>query len=183
MFARRCWRRVLMAAVFVAGSVVMGSSPLVPTVAAAGVDVQCTGGWTANLSPALSQTTQPVLVTYTSSYAPCTLGPAGTGAFTKTINASCQNLLTTFTPFTETITWIGTDDPKTSSLLYTNEGVTDAVVTFTGVVQSGRFAGDASADQLAITSSAPSTLAQCAAGSGTVSTVSGTLALTLSRAN
>ncbi|MFF2122607.1 hypothetical protein ACFVXH_35345 [Kitasatospora sp. NPDC058184] len=89
---------------------------------------------------------------------------------------TCVDLLTRLTPYTEVITW---QDGTKSTIAWTSVEATLSGATATGTVMSGHYLGDSATkvvDALSFTGTNPEL---CPLGDGTVSGVSGTVALTI----
>lgn len=152
--------------------------------AAAGVaDVTCTTPSSNVLSSSPPLTSTPAVVTLTSqsSLGPCVSvsDPAITSGSWRTvvpnITASCDFLLRSSSG-SDTVTW---NTGQTSTLSGNREASVEGalfIVTFTGTVTSGVFAGDTVVEQFA----GPSTdITLCELGLGTVSSIYSTLELEL----
>ncbi|MFF4987011.1 hypothetical protein ACFY19_07465 [Streptosporangium saharense] len=128
--------------------------------------------------PALTVTPRNVAITATTTYGPCVSAgvpglTSGSRTFQGTGSRSCLSLLSTGTE-TFTITWNTGQTSTVSVSKIVNVVGAALVVTFTGTVTSGLFAGDA----VLQTVTGPSAgITLCTLGLGTVSSISSLVTL------
>ncbi|MEU4742645.1 hypothetical protein AB0G02_19580 [Actinosynnema sp. NPDC023658] len=165
----------------IAAAVCLAVPLLTAAPASAGiVDVSCgpPSSQTNTYSPPLTATPQTVVVNSSARYTCVSAGVPALTSGTRTVEVSspgrsCLDLLTGF-PVTLTITWnTGQTSTLSGSSTVATAGATH-VVTMTGTVTAGLFAGDAVVST-AISPSAPILL--CTLGLGTVSSTTSTLLL------
>lgn len=172
----RIIRSMIAILIVIAASLVATGSPA----GAAGVlDATCTtpSSATTTFSPPLSNTPQPVTITTTVLYSPCiSTAPGLTSGSRSSVVArttQCSDLLASGS-LTFTVNW-NTGQTSTLHTNFTSTSVGVArVVTHTGQVNSGLFAGD----NVIQTLTSPSLdLVNCTLGLGTVSSVYSTVLL------
>jgi hypothetical protein len=165
--------RTALASLLTAAAIVFSVVATATPATASALDVTCVGSQTSTFNPALTLTPQPVTVSASTQYGPCTSTsvPALTaGSRSATISypsRSCRDLLDSAS-LTFTINW-NTGQQSTISGNTTASVVGAAlVVTITGNVTAGLFAGDS----VISTVTGPATdITLCTAGLGSVSSI------------
>lgn len=167
--------RTVFAGLLTTAATVLGLMVSATPATAGALDVTClpTSSQTATFSPPLTLTPGPTTVTASTQYGPCTstsVPELTSGSRSATIPypaLSCLDLLTS-APLTFTITWnTGQTSTISGSTAVTTAGAA-LVVTITGNVTAGLFAGDS----VVQTMTGPSTaVTQCTLGMGTVSSI------------
>ncbi|MFE4480549.1 MULTISPECIES: hypothetical protein [Streptomycetaceae] len=141
------------------------------------VDVQCTGTFTDEFTPALTNQPQNVTIATQNSYATCVTGLPGSSSVTNSEpGETCLNVLHTLTPFDETITW---SDQTTSTVHWASVEDTGGAATFTGTVTAGRYLGDAAVKATEAADITGTNPELCPVGGGTITGASGPADLTL----
>ncbi|MFD1146233.1 hypothetical protein [Saccharothrix hoggarensis] len=175
--------RTVMAGLLTTAATVLGLMAFATPATAGALDVTClpTSSQTASFSPPLTLTPGPTTVTASTQYGPCTSTSvpeltSGSRSATITYPAlSCLDLVTS-APLTFTITWnTGQTSTISGSTTVTTAGAA-LVVTITGNVTAGLFAGDS----VVQTITGPSTaVTLCTLGMGTVPSIYGVVALSI----
>ena len=162
-----------LASLITAAAIVFSVMATATPATASALDVTCGGSQTTSYTPALTQTPQSVTVSTSTQYGPCTsrsvpglTSGSRSGNFNYP-NFSCLNLLQS-APVTYTITWnTGQQSTITGSTAVNTVGAA-LVVTITGNVTTGLFAGDS----VVQTITGPATdITKCTLGLGTVSSI------------
>ncbi|HEV2782865.1 MAG TPA: hypothetical protein VGX25_26040 [Actinophytocola sp.] len=107
---------------------------------AASVDVECVGTFARTFVPPVTRTPQTVTVTGGYDYSTCVVGPTATGVESVTLTLSCIPV-TAGPATTETLTWHDIAG-GTSTVAWSPPTVVGQTVVYTGVVTTGRHAGD-----------------------------------------
>ena len=164
--------RTALASLLTAAALVVSVVATATPAAASTLDVTCAGSDSITFTPPLTLAPQTVTISASTQYGPCTSSSvpgltAGSRSFTINATRSCLDLLNS-APVTFTITW-NTGQQSTVSGNATASHVGAAlVVTITGNVTAGLFAGDS----VVHTATGPATnTVLCTAGLGTVSSI------------
>jgi hypothetical protein len=165
--------RTALVSLLTAAAIVFSMMATATPATASTLDVTCVGSQTATFTPPLTKAPKPVTVTASTQYGPCTSPsvPALTaGSRNATIpypSLSCLDLLNS-APLTYTINWnTGQQSTITGSTAVNTVGAA-LVVTITGNVTAGLFAGDS----VVQTITGPATdITKCTLGLGTVSSI------------
>ena len=178
--------RTVLAGLLTTAATVLGLMASTTPAVADALDVTClpTSSQTASFSPPLTLTPKPTTVTASTQYGPCTstsVPGLTSGSRSATIPypaLSCLDLLNS-APLTFTITWnTGQTSTISGSTTVTTAGAA-LVVTITGNVTAGLFAGDS----VVQTITGPSTaVTLCTLGLGTVSSIYAVVTLTITSA-
>ncbi|MGC5165240.1 hypothetical protein [Luteimicrobium sp. DT211] len=138
-------RKLVLGVATALGLLTAGVAGTAPAASANPLDATCTGSVAVDYTPGLTLTPQTVTATATSSYTACLTGQAGitsataSGSVIDTLD--CNSLLTTTTGV-KVYHW---NDGTTSRFEYTRTGarvLSQTVLTFTGAITAGKFAGD-----------------------------------------
>ena len=164
--------RTALASLLTAAAIVFSVVATATPATASALDVTCVGSQTTSYNPALTQTPQSVTVSTSTQYGPCTsttvpeLTSGSRSANFPYPNLSCLNFLDSAS-VTYTITWnTGQQSTISGNTTVTTAGTT--VVTVTGNVTAGLFAGDS----VISTVTGPATdITLCTAGLGSVSSI------------
>ncbi|MFE4356085.1 hypothetical protein [Kitasatospora sp. NPDC056800] len=142
------------------------------------LDQECTGTFTTQYTPALTEQPQTVSSATQSSYTNCPLrADSGSSAVTVSVPGdTCVGLLRTIPPFDETITW---SNGLTSTVHWASAEISGSAIVFTGSVTAGLYAGDTAGKTQLTTGTTGTNPALCPIGEGTVTGDSGTVILTL----
>jgi hypothetical protein len=145
-----------------------------PPAALAAEHVGCAGGsWSVTFSPPLTSVNQNVQVTYSASYA-CTVGQSsGIGSSTSNVTLGCNvsgGVLGALSLPVETIQW--SPGGTSSTIGYTSTVTEGNSATTQGSVTGGSYQGDNVVRENTVTGGTGD-LVPCAAGLGTVSSLTG----------